>query len=132
MSQELLTIEEAADYLKVTPFTVRRYLREGKLPGLKVGGQWRIGRDDLTDKLRAGVVGVQNLSRINGRNLAYQTDFFDHKTLAQLIAEQGTQPLQSIESLRGDFWPEEEGPDEFIAQLRIWRDERDQESEEQR
>jgi hypothetical protein len=49
--------------------------------------------------------------------------FFGHKNLDQLIAEQGTQPLQSIESLRGDFWPEEESSDEFIAQLRIWRDE---------
>ncbi len=51
-------------------------------------------------------------------------DFFSHKSLAQLIAEQGTQPLQSIDSLRGDFWPEEESAGEFIAQLRIWRDER--------
>ncbi|HKP54015.1 MAG TPA: helix-turn-helix domain-containing protein [Chloroflexia bacterium] len=46
---ELLTVEEAADLLKLTPYTVRRLLNEGKLPGKKVGGgrQWRINREAL-------------------------------------------------------------------------------------
>jgi len=46
---ELLTVEEAAQLLKLTPYTIRRLLNEGKLPGRKIGGgrQWRINKRDL-------------------------------------------------------------------------------------
>jgi len=43
----LLTVEQAADYLKMSPYVVRRWLREGKLPGFKVGHDWRIDEADL-------------------------------------------------------------------------------------
>ena len=44
---QLLTVEEAAAYLRVTPPTVYRLLRAGKLPGVKVGRQWRVRLVDL-------------------------------------------------------------------------------------
>ena len=45
---ELLTAREAADVLRISLDTVRRLLREGQLPGRKIGPrQWRIRRDDL-------------------------------------------------------------------------------------
>ncbi len=44
---QLLTVEEAAAYLRVTPPTVYRLLRAGKLPGVKVGRQWRVRLADL-------------------------------------------------------------------------------------
>lgn len=46
---ELYTPDEAASILKLTPYTIRRLLREGKLPGIKIGaGQlWRIRKDEL-------------------------------------------------------------------------------------
>ena len=48
-----LTPEEAAAYLKVNPQTIYRNLRRGRLPGAKVGRQWRLRRSDL-DRLLAG------------------------------------------------------------------------------
>ena len=45
--RELLTCEEAAEYLRIHPRTVGRLLNEGKLPGVKVGRQWRLRRADL-------------------------------------------------------------------------------------
>lgn len=45
--ESVLTPEEAADYLRVDRETVYRRLRAGKLPGNKIGHQWRIGRADL-------------------------------------------------------------------------------------
>jgi excisionase family DNA binding protein len=36
------TLKEAADLLHISPETYYRGVREGKLPGRKVGGQWRI------------------------------------------------------------------------------------------
>ncbi len=46
---ELYTVEETAGILKLSAYTVRRLLREGKLRGIKVGAgqQWRIRRGDL-------------------------------------------------------------------------------------
>jgi hypothetical protein len=43
--------------------------------------------------------------------------------LEQLIAEQGVKPIRDIDELVGDFWPEDEGPDEFITWLRLSRKE---------
>ena len=54
MSGELiLSPEEAARYLRVDLHTVYRNLRNGRLPGGKVGRQWRIRKEDLDRFLQA-------------------------------------------------------------------------------
>ena len=41
--------EEVAEYLDVTPETIRNLCRAGKIPGARqVGRQWRIPREYLT------------------------------------------------------------------------------------
>ncbi len=54
--EELYTPEEVAQRLKVTPYTVRRLLREGKLQGVKPGGvqRWRITKSALEAYLLGG------------------------------------------------------------------------------
>lgn len=47
MDDELLTPEESAAFLKMHIDSVRRLLRSGKLPGVKVGGGWRIPKSAL-------------------------------------------------------------------------------------
>lgn len=42
------------------------------------------------------------------------------KRLEQLVTAQGTRPL-NFEEMLGDFWPENESTDEFLATLRAWR-----------
>lgn len=44
---EILTVPEAADYLRVSPRTVLRLIASGKIPASKVGGQHRIRRSDI-------------------------------------------------------------------------------------
>ena len=44
---DLLTAKEAARKLKVTERTLKTWLREGKLHGLKAGRAWRIRESDL-------------------------------------------------------------------------------------
>ncbi len=44
MAEELLTIEEVADYFQVARYTVYRLLATKKLPAFKVGNQWRYSR----------------------------------------------------------------------------------------
>lgn len=47
MTDEILTLKEVADYLKLAEKTAYRLAAEGKLPGFKVGGSWRFKRTDL-------------------------------------------------------------------------------------
>lgn len=47
-------------------------------------------------------------------------DFWRHKSLDELIAEQGVQPINDFQGFLdeiGDVWPEEESVDEFLAWL---------------
>jgi excisionase family DNA binding protein len=50
---ELLTVQEVADELRLTCKTVYRYLRQGQLRGQKLGRIWRVSRSDLTVYLNA-------------------------------------------------------------------------------
>jgi len=45
----IMTIAEVAEYLSLHELTVRRLAREGEIPALKLGRQWRVKRD-LLDK----------------------------------------------------------------------------------
>ena len=44
-----------------------------------------------------------------------------HPSFEQLMAEQGTGPITDVSLLHGDFWPEEESIEEFLATLHEWR-----------
>lgn len=51
-----LTAKEAAEYLKLAERTLVRLAHEGKIPGVKIGGQWRFRRallDEYLDTLAA-------------------------------------------------------------------------------
>ncbi len=47
MSDEIQTLKEVAEYLKLAEKTAYRLAAEGKLPGFKVGGSWRFKREDV-------------------------------------------------------------------------------------
>ena len=44
---ETLTPHEISKILKLHPFTVTRLAREGKIPAFKVGGVWRVRKDQF-------------------------------------------------------------------------------------
>lgn len=45
---EILTADEVADWLRLSPATVRRLAAAGEMPGLRLGAkQWRFHRDAL-------------------------------------------------------------------------------------
>ncbi len=48
--EQLLTVEQIADRLQVTEWTVRNWLRQGRLRGLRLGSRtagWRVRPSDL-------------------------------------------------------------------------------------
>ncbi|TFG36774.1 MAG: helix-turn-helix domain-containing protein [Candidatus Aminicenantes bacterium] len=58
--ESYMTAKEAAEYLKLAERTLVRLAHEGKIPGVKIGGQWRFRRallDEYLDTLAAESVG---------------------------------------------------------------------------
>lgn len=49
MDERLLTTKEVADYLQVNERTVTRYIRNGEIASIKIGGQHRISKQAVED-----------------------------------------------------------------------------------
>ncbi len=58
MMNDLLTVEEAAAYLRVSRATVWRWCKTRKVPAVKIGREWRILRATLMDLLARGLPAV--------------------------------------------------------------------------
>ena len=54
VDSEVLTLDEAAAYLRVHPRTLRIKASEGEIPGAKIGKVWRFHRQQLEEWLRRG------------------------------------------------------------------------------
>jgi excisionase family DNA binding protein len=48
---EMLTPGEVAERLKISVYSVRRWIKQGELPAYRVGRAWRISTDDLAQWL---------------------------------------------------------------------------------
>jgi len=48
----MMSIKEAAEYLGISVFSLRKLAREKRLPAGKVGRQWRFRQADLDEFLR--------------------------------------------------------------------------------
>jgi hypothetical protein len=48
-------------------------------------------------------------------------NFDANSTLGELIAQQGKGPVTDVRILHGDFWPEDEPIEDFLAALHEWR-----------
>ncbi len=53
IQREYLSPNEIAEYLGVSPFTIRRYIKLGELRAVKLLGGFRVHRDDLQRFLKA-------------------------------------------------------------------------------
>jgi len=53
-ADDVLTLEEAADLLKLAPDVVRARAEEGEMPGRRFGKEWRFARTAVLDWLAEG------------------------------------------------------------------------------
>lgn len=49
--REILTPREAAEYLSVHVRTIYRLVKQGEIPGRKIGGSWRFKKETLDEWL---------------------------------------------------------------------------------
>ena len=62
MVDDILTLGEAGNYLKVGERTVRRMIKDGRIVATKVGKQWRISKRLLQEYVERGVVTPHRVS----------------------------------------------------------------------
>lgn len=107
------TFDEAQKESVLTALT--RYVRlvgeatevEGAIQTLKIGDIEILDQEDEAET-------------IGERGEAF---FFAETDLELLAARQGVTAITDFDELLGDFWPEEENLDQFLATVREWRDE---------
>ncbi len=62
IAEQLLTLEQVAEYLNVDRFTVYRLLAQKELPAFKVGSQWRFKREMIEAWLLKNANGPRRFS----------------------------------------------------------------------
>jgi PTS system nitrogen regulatory IIA component len=56
LENEILTIEEVASYLRLTPQTIYRWAQEKRIPAVKLGKEWRFRRSIIDEWLDAQIL----------------------------------------------------------------------------
>ena len=51
-SEDIMTIDELAEYLKISKSTLYKLAVDGKLPGQKIGKRWRFHKNAIDEWLR--------------------------------------------------------------------------------
>lgn len=51
---KVFTLDEVADILKVTKRTLYNYVKDGKLPAVKMGKYWRVSQESLQAFISTG------------------------------------------------------------------------------
>jgi len=83
--QELMTIKDAASYLRISYSTLYKLVQMGKVPGSKVGGAWRFNQEILDDWL--GRLYYQG----KGKVLVIDDDSRVREVLRDVVVDQGYQ-----------------------------------------
>ena len=47
MNDEIMTIKDLSLYLKINEKTIYKLAKQGKLPGVKIGGMWRFKKEAI-------------------------------------------------------------------------------------
>jgi excisionase family DNA binding protein len=53
---DIYTLKEVADKIKIPIVTLRKYLKDGTLTGVKIGKHWRITEEQLKDFISKNTV----------------------------------------------------------------------------
>ena len=54
--ERLMTLEEVAEYLRLSVHTIYKMAQKGKIPALKAGKKWRFRKEDIDKWLNGSYV----------------------------------------------------------------------------
>ncbi len=55
--QEYLTVQEVADFLRLSVLTIYKYIKEGQLEAVEFGGHYRVNKSSLQKFIEEHIVG---------------------------------------------------------------------------
>ncbi len=50
----IMTVDEVADYLKLSKITVYKLTQKGEIPGFRIGSSWRYNKETIDEIARVG------------------------------------------------------------------------------
>jgi excisionase family DNA binding protein len=124
---ELITLEEVADYLRVTKKTIYRLLEKHQIPSTKVGHQYRFDKIAVDDWLRQNSVGAVAKILIVDDDDSICALFKDALELEGHIVTTTTESVKGLELAKGKDYnlifldlmmPGIDGA-EFLKQIRV-------------
>ena len=115
---EVFTTSQAADFLEVHVQTIRRFARAGRIPGFKIGADWRFRREALVQW-----ADNQRFEE-RGNNGACTVLIVDHEekagaALARMTEQFGCCTRQALSAKVGLELIDEEAPDLILLDLMI-------------
>jgi excisionase family DNA binding protein len=48
-ASQIMTVEDVAEFLKLSKITIYKLVKKGQLPGFRVGNSWRFRRDKILE-----------------------------------------------------------------------------------
>ena len=78
MATTYYTIAEAAELLKLHPQTLRRWIREGKLPARRFGRQFRLTLEDI-ERVAQPLTDSEGASPFDRLSLAAMAELWDNE-----------------------------------------------------
>lgn len=98
MERKYLSINQAAEELGVNPFTIRRWIKSGKLAAIRMGAKlWRISPEALAQFLEAGKTALESQEQAQKSALAIQRAGTMQAALQELAAMAQDRLLTSLE-----------------------------------
>lgn len=97
--ESYLTAKEAAEYLKLAERTLVRLAHEGKIPGVKIGGQWRFRRallDEYLDTLASESVATSGRAPTQVIDALMEEIFTVDQIIAELEASNRPEVIHSM------------------------------------
>lgn len=65
---EIMTVKQVAEYLQMDEHTIYKLARAGKIPSIKIAGQWRF-KKEIIDRW----IGDKSLERVSQNMKSYST-----------------------------------------------------------
>lgn len=87
MEDEILTVKEVAEYLKMNPRTVCKLALNGQIPGVKIASQWRFKKSLVNEWLELEMRGLpsrqlQRFEEDHGGKILSVSDLLTEKTIS--------------------------------------------------
>lgn len=130
MLPDILTLEQAADYLQLAPDEVRSELEQERLPGIKIAGQWRIKRAALDKLFESSQFLEQPALQARKAELTPAAESIEQEDISpdkvepefddQLISAELVEQPQQVEATTtpSDISPKSNGSAQHISQLK--------------